>query len=117
MRKFKERAGIGKNPIIVMFVITVAMFTFLLIYPLGCAHFITTMLFPLWWLVITIRYKSWYRISTWIWACITLLLLLLVPLLFMILDAFYPFNAVISIFFAALFAYSASYYLIIKRRA
>ncbi len=94
--------------------VTVAVFIFLMYSVLNFVHFIITLLFPLWWLAITMSYKSWYRISTWMWACITLVLFLLVPMTFMILDAFFVINNVISIFFAVLFAYSASYYLIIK---
>ncbi|MBC8521729.1 MAG: YIP1 family protein [Methanomicrobia archaeon] len=103
----------------ILSLVTVAVFIFLMyMYViLNSVHFIITMLFPLWWLAITMSYKSWYMISTWIWACIALVLFLLVPPLFMILDAFYAIGDVISIFFAVLFAYSASYYLMIKWRA
>lgn len=101
----------------ILSLVTVTVYIFLIYSMLNFIHFIISMLFPLWWLAITSSYKTWYRISTWIWACIALFLLLFVPVLFMILDAFYVVNNVISIFFAALFAYSASYYLIIKWRA
>lgn len=120
MKNPKERMNRGANSSIrldILFLATVAVYMFLMFSVLRFVHFIVAMLFPLWWLAITIRYKSWYRISTWIWACITLLLFLLILPLFMILDAFYPINTVISIFFEALFAYSAFYYLIIKRGA
>ena len=101
----------------ILSLLTVAVYIFLINISLGSSHFIVTLLFPLWWLAITMRYKSWHRISTWVWACITLILLLLVPVTFMVLATHLGSNRAISIFFAVLFVYSSSYYLIIKRRA
>ena len=96
--------------------VTVAVFIFMQYNSLGFAHIIIPWLFPLWWLALTVSYKTWYRISTWIWACIALSMILLVPFtfMFMTLNSLYPYPTVISIFFAALFAYAASYYMIIK---
>ena len=100
----------------ILSLITIAFYIFMIEIPMEYDHFVITLLFPLWWLALTVSYKTWYRISTWIWACIALSMILLVPFtfMFMTLNSLYPYPTVISIFFAVLFAYSASYYMIIK---
>jgi len=101
----------------ILSLITVVIFMFMLNYPDAYIPYIITMLFPLWWLAITISYKSWGRALTWIWACITLPLFLVVPPLVIILDILLGTSTFIPIFFVVLFIYSTSYYLMIKRKA
>lgn len=101
----------------ILSLITVVIFVFILIYPSGYTPFIITMLFPIWWLAITISYKSWGRALTWIWACITLSLFLVVPPVVILLDILVGTSTFIPIFFVVLFIHSALYYLMIKRKA
>jgi hypothetical protein len=99
----------------ILSLITAVIFMFMLIYPSGYVPFIITMLFPLWWLAITISYKSWGRALTWIWACVTLPLFLVVPppchTTGYLIGYIYSHPNIFVVFFI----YSASYYLMIKR--
>jgi len=103
----------------ILSLITVVIFMFMYNYPSASLYipYIITMLFPLWWLAITISNKSWNRALTWIWACITLPLFLVVPALVIMLDIILGRSTFILIFFVVLFIYSASYYLMIKSKA
>jgi len=101
----------------ILSLITVVIFMFIYMYPYSYVPYIIAMLYPLWWLAITISYKSWGRGLTWIWACITLPLFMVVPALVIMLDILLDRSTFILIFFVVLFIYSASYYLMIKRKA
>ena len=101
----------------ILSLITVVIFMFIYKYPYSYVPYIIIMLYPLWWLAITISYKSWGRGLTWIWACITLALLWVVLPLTIILDIMLDRSTYVLIFFVVLFIYSASYYLTIKRKA
>ena len=108
------RSHLGLN---ILSLITVVIFMVIYKYPYSYVPYIIAMLYPLWWLAITISYKSWGRALTWIWACITLALFLNVPPLFLMLNILLDGFTFILIFFVVLFIYSASYYLMIKRKA
>ena len=101
----------------ILSLITVVIFMFIYNYPYSYVPYIIIMLYPLWWLAITISYKSWGRGLTWIWACITLALLWVVLPLTIILDIMLDRSTYVLIFFVVLFIYSASYYLTIKPKA
>ena len=70
---------------IVLINITLAVFLFMLQYPLGYIPYAVTILFLLWWIIITAEYQLWNIEIAWTWAFFPIIVL---PIYTIIMNAF-----------------------------
>lgn len=70
---------------IVLINITLAVFLFMLQFPFGYIPYIVTILFILWWMVITAEYKLWNTEIVWTWVFFPILIL---PLYTILMNAY-----------------------------
>lgn len=76
-------------------------------YPLGIIHYFITVIYLVWWGLITSEYKLFNNKSAWMWA---LIVIMFVPTLGIILDAIWGVNNMIGILFFLMLVYVYSYY-------
>ncbi|MGB2842866.1 MAG: hypothetical protein WBC40_10415 [Halobacteriota archaeon] len=88
-------------------IITMSGFMFMIATSIGAVHFATLLFYVLWWLVISSEFKLFNNTASWV---IIFVPVLLVPVGFMILDAFIQINNVIALFYAFLALYAFLYF-------
>ncbi len=88
-------------------IITMSGFLFMIYTSIGAVHFATLAFYILWWLLITSEYELFDNTTAWV---IIFVPILIVPVGFMILDAFMEINNVIALFYAFLALYAFLYY-------
>ncbi|MCD6203790.1 MAG: hypothetical protein J7I99_05480 [Methanophagales archaeon] len=88
-------------------IITMSGFLFMIYTSIGMVHFATLIFYILWWLLITSEYKLFDNTTAWV---MVFMPILLVPVSFMILDAFMEINNVIALFYALLALYAFLYF-------
>jgi hypothetical protein len=87
-------------------IITMSGFLFMIYTSIGAAHFATLLFYVLWWLLISSEFKLFNNTSAWVMVFVPILL---IPVGFMILDAFMQINSVIALFYACLALYAFLY--------
>jgi hypothetical protein len=88
-------------------IITMSGFLFMISTSIGAAHFATLLFYVLWWLLISSEFKLFGNTASWL---IIFVPILLIPVGFMILDAFMQINNVIALFYACLALYAFLYF-------
>jgi len=88
-------------------IITMSSFMFMISTSIGATHFATLLFYLLWWVVITSEFKLFNNTAAWM---IIFVPILLVPVGFMILDAFMQINNVVALFYAFLALYAFLYF-------
>lgn len=88
-------------------IITMSGFLFMIYTSIGAAHFATLLFYVLWWLLISSEFKLFGNTASWL---IIFVPILLVPVGFMILDAFMEINNVVALFYACLALYAFLYF-------
>lgn len=88
-------------------IITMSGFLFMISTPPGPTHFATLAFYVLWWLHISVEFKLFDNSVVWVMVFVPILL---VPVGFMILDAFLQINTAIALFYALLALYAFSYF-------
>jgi hypothetical protein len=89
-------------------IITMSGFLFMIYTSIGAVHFATLAFYVLWWVLLTSEFKLFDNIAAWMLVFIPILL---VPVGFMILDAFIEINNVIALFYVLLALYAVLYFL------
>ncbi len=92
---------------IVLINITLAAFLFMLQYPLGYIPYAVTVLFLLWWIIITAEYKLWNIEIAWTWAFFPIILL---PVYTIIMNAYLEDYQLFGSLSIGLCIYIISYY-------
>ncbi len=92
---------------IVLINITLAVFLFMLQFPFGYIPYIVTILFILWWLVITAEYKLWSTEIVWTWVFFPILIL---PLYTILMNAYLEDYQLFGSLSLGLCIYIISYY-------
>lgn len=92
---------------IVLINITLAAFLFMLQYPLGYIPYAVTVLFLLWWIIITAEYKLWNIEIAWTWAFFPIILL---PIYTIIMNAYLEDYQLFGSLSIGLCVYIFSYY-------
>lgn len=92
---------------VIMINITLAVFIFMLQYPFGYIPYIITILFILWWMIITAEYKLWNVEIAWTWVFFIILVL---PLYTMIMNAYLEDYQLFGSLSLGLCIYIISYY-------
>jgi len=75
--------------------------------PLGIVHYIITLFYVAWWLLITIEYKLFFKSTPWLWVAIPLVF---VPSLGLILSNSIGLTNMMGLLFLLLFIYAYVYY-------
>lgn len=88
-------------------IITMSGFLFMIYTSIGAVHFATLAFYVLWWALLTSEYKLFNNMAAWMLVFIPILL---VPMGFMILDAFFQINNVIALFYGLLALYAFLYF-------
>ncbi len=88
-------------------IITMSGFMFMISTSIGAVHFATLLFYALWWLLISSEFKLFDNTASWV---IIFVPVLLIPVGFMILDAFMQINNVIALFYACLALYAFLYF-------
>ncbi len=88
-------------------IITMSGFLFMISTSLGAVHFATLLFYILWWLLISSEFKLFNNNAAWVMVFVPILL---VPVGFMVLDAFLGINNVIALFYAILAFYAFLYF-------
>jgi hypothetical protein len=83
-------------------------FLFMIYTSLGAVHFATLAFYVLWWVLLTSEFRLFNNMAAWMLVFIPILL---VPVGFMILDAFFQINNVIALFYGLLALYAFLYFL------
>ena len=76
-------------------------------YPFGIVHYFVTLLYLLWWALISSEYKLWTKNEVWV---VGILPVLIIPTLAMLLDTVIGINNMIGVLFLGLFVYAYIYY-------
>lgn len=92
---------------IVLINITLAVFLFMLQYPLGYIPYAVTVLFLLWWIIITAEYKLWNIEIAWTWAFFPIIVL---PIYTIIMNAYLEDYQLFGSLSIGLCIYILSYY-------
>ncbi|MDP2844586.1 MAG: hypothetical protein Q8N79_00740, partial [Candidatus Methanoperedens sp.] len=92
---------------VVLINITLATFLFMLQYPLEYIPYAVTVVFIIWWLVITQEFKLWNVESVWMWVFIPILIL---PVYTIIMNAYLRDYQMFGSLFIGLCAYVIVYY-------
>ncbi len=92
---------------IVLINITLAAFLFMLQYPLGYIPYAVTVLFLLWWIIITAEYRLWNIEIAWTWAFFPIILL---PIYTIIMNAYLEDYQLFGSLSISLCIYILSYY-------
>ncbi len=92
---------------IFLIIITMSGFMFMINTSIGAAHFATLGFYVLWWLLISAEFKLFNDTAAWVMVFVPILL---VPVGFMILDAFMQINNVVALFYALLALYAFLYF-------
>ncbi|HLB69463.1 MAG TPA: hypothetical protein VJJ51_00295 [Candidatus Methanoperedens sp.] len=92
---------------IVLINLTLAVFIFMLQRPLGYVPYAITVLYIIWWLVITGEYKLWNIDVVWTWVFVPVLVL---PVYTIAMNSYLPDYILFSSLFIGLGIYSFSYY-------
>ena len=92
---------------IVLINITLAVFLFMLQYPLGYIPYAVTILYIIWWVMITAEYRLWSLDIVWIWVFAPILVL---PIYTIVLNTYLPDYQLFSSLFIGLGIYIFSYY-------
>ncbi len=92
---------------IVLINITLAAFLFMLQYPLGYIPYAVTVLFLLWWIIITAEYRLWNIEIAWTWAFFPIILL---PIYTIIMNAYLEDYQLFGSLSIGLCIYILSYY-------
>ncbi|MFQ6120821.1 MAG: hypothetical protein ACE5KE_13185, partial [Methanosarcinales archaeon] len=87
--------------------ITLAVFLFMLKYPLSYVPYSVTMIYIMWWTVITAEYKLWKEDMAWAWVFIPILIL---PVYTIIMDAYLLDYQMFGSLFIGLTVYVFAYY-------
>lgn len=88
-------------------IITMSGFLFMIYTSIGAVHFATLAFYVLWWLLITSEFQLFDNMTAWLLVFVPILL---VPVGFMILDAFIGINNVIALFYGLLALYAIIYF-------
>ncbi|MCW3135206.1 MAG: hypothetical protein N2V78_12880 [Methanophagales archaeon] len=88
-------------------IITMSGFLFMISTSIGAVHFATLLFYLLWWGLISSEFKLFNNTTAWAMVFVPILL---VPVGFMILDAFLEINNVIALFYALLVLYAFLYF-------
>lgn len=88
-------------------IVTMSGFMFMIATSLGAVHFATLLFYILWWVLISSEFKLFNNTAAWAMVFVPILL---VPVGFMILDAFLEINNVIALFYAILALYAFLYF-------
>lgn len=89
-------------------IITMSGFLFMIYTSIGAVHFATLAFYVLWWALLTAEFKLFDNMAAWMLVFVPILL---VPVGFMILDAFFEINNVIALFYVLLTLYAFLYFL------
>jgi tetrahydromethanopterin S-methyltransferase subunit G len=89
-------------------IISMSGFLFMIYTSLGAVHFATLAFYVLWWVLLTSEFRLFNNMAAWMLVFIPILL---VPVGFMILDAFFQINNVIALFYGLLALYAFLYFL------
>lgn len=95
------------SKILVLIFFTFASLVYVSSYPLGMVHYFIMVIYLVWWLFITIEYKLFGSLITWVYAAVPVLI---IPSVGIIMSAIYGLNIMIGILFLALFIYIYMYY-------
>jgi hypothetical protein len=92
---------------IVLINLTLAVFLFMLQYPLGYVPYAVTLVYILWWGAITVEYKLWKEDAAWGWVFVPVLVL---PVYTITMNAYLQSYMLFASLFVGLGLYAFSYY-------
>lgn len=92
---------------IVLINITLAVFLFMLQFPLGYVPYLVTIIYIMWWGAITTEFKLWKEDSTWAWVFVPVLVL---PVYTIAMNAYLQSYMLFASLFVGLGLYAVSYY-------
>jgi hypothetical protein len=92
---------------IVLINITLAVFLFMLQFPLGYVPYLVTIIYIMWWGSITAEFKLWKEESTWAWIFVPVLVL---PVYTIAMNAYLQSYMLFASLFVGLGLYTISYY-------
>lgn len=92
---------------IVLINITLAVFLFMLQFPLGYVPYLVTIIYIMWWGAITAEFKLWKEDSTWAWVFVPVLVL---PVYTIAMNAYLQSYMLFASLFMGLGLYAVSYY-------
>jgi len=92
---------------IVLINITLAVFIFMLQYPFGYIPYAVTVIYIMWWAVITAEYRLWKIETVWTWAFIPIIIL---PVYTIVMNAYLPDYQLFGSLFIGLCIYIFSFY-------
>lgn len=92
---------------IVLLNITLAVFLFMLQFPLGYVPYLVTVIYIMWWVAITGEFKLWKEDSTWAWVFVPVLVL---PIYTIAMNSYLQSYMLFASLFVGLGIYTFSYY-------
>jgi hypothetical protein len=92
---------------IILINVTLAIFLFMLTYPLSYIPYAVTLIYLMWWVVITTEYKLWSQDASWVWVFLPILLL---PIYTIIMSAYLLDYQLFGSLFIGLVLYITAYY-------
>lgn len=92
---------------VVLLNITLAVYMFMIYYPLWYIPYMAPLLFVMWWVVITYEYNQWDNSSAWMWVFAPILIL---PIYTMVFGSLALPSQMFAIMYLVLGLYAVSYY-------